>query len=72
MPSRRPSQHDAYPLRTVSQLTGLSPDLIRAWEKRYGVVSPERGARGARLYNPDDIAHLQRLARARLSALAAA
>jgi len=64
MPSKRPAEHDTYPLRTVSQLTGLSPDLIRAWEKRYGVVSPERGARGARLYSPDDIAHLRLLARA--------
>lgn len=64
MPSRRTVQHDAYPLRTVSQLTGLSPDLIRAWEKRYAVVAPERGARGARLYSPDDIAHLRLLARA--------
>jgi DNA-binding transcriptional MerR regulator/methylmalonyl-CoA mutase cobalamin-binding subunit len=64
MPSKPLTQHDTYPLRTVSRLTGLSPDLIRAWEKRYGVVSPERGARGARLYRPDDIAHLRLLARA--------
>lgn len=42
--------HDAYPLRTVSRLTGLTPDLIRAWERRYGVVAPVRGPRGAWLY----------------------
>jgi DNA-binding transcriptional MerR regulator/methylmalonyl-CoA mutase cobalamin-binding subunit len=64
MAERRALPHDAYPLRTVSQLTGLSPDLIRAWEKRYGVVSPIRGARGARLYSADDISHLRLLARA--------
>jgi MerR family transcriptional regulator, light-induced transcriptional regulator len=55
--------HDAFPLRTVSALTGLSPDLIRAWEKRYGVVAPIRGARGARLYKAADIDHLRLLAR---------
>jgi len=55
--------HDAYPLRTVASQTGLTPDIIRAWEKRYGVVKPVRGARGARLYNATDIAHLRLLAR---------
>lgn len=55
--------HDAYPLRTVSAMTGLSADLIRAWEKRYGVVSPLRGPRGARLFSSADIAHLRLLAR---------
>jgi methanogenic corrinoid protein MtbC1 len=54
--------HDAFPLRTVTALTGLTPDIIRAWEKRYGVVAPIRGARGARLYSSADIAHLRLLA----------
>jgi methanogenic corrinoid protein MtbC1 len=44
-------------------MTGLTPDLIRAWEKRYAVVAPVRGARGARLYSASDIAHLRLLAR---------
>jgi methanogenic corrinoid protein MtbC1 len=55
--------HDAFPLRTVAARTGLTPDIIRAWEKRYGVVAPIRGARGARLYSLADIAHLRLLAR---------
>jgi DNA-binding transcriptional MerR regulator/methylmalonyl-CoA mutase cobalamin-binding subunit len=55
--------HDAFPLRTVAATTGLTPDLIRAWEKRYGVVAPIRGARGARLYTSADVAHLRLLAR---------
>ena len=57
------TMHDAYPLRTVAAMTGLTPDLIRAWEKRYAVVAPVRGARGARLYTAGDIAHLRLLAR---------
>jgi len=54
-------QHDALPLKTVSRLTGLTPDVIRAWEKRYGVVSPRRGPRGARLYGASDVARLRLL-----------
>lgn len=50
------------PLRTVSQLTGLSPDILRAWEKRYQVVRPVRGPRGSRLYSGEDVAHLRLLA----------
>ncbi|HWP66265.1 MAG TPA: MerR family transcriptional regulator [Candidatus Limnocylindria bacterium] len=60
---RKVPAHDAFPLRTVAARTGLTPDLIRAWEKRYGVVAPIRGARGARLYSSADIAHLRLLAR---------
>lgn len=56
--------HDAFPVRTVARMTGLSADLIRAWERRYGVVTPVRGPRGARLYTNDDIAHLRLLAQA--------
>ena len=59
----RTPAHDAFPLRTVAAITGLTPDLIRAWEKRYAVVAPVRGARGARLYSAADIAHLRLLAR---------
>lgn len=61
---QRKVTHDGFPLRTVTAMTGLSPDIIRAWEKRYGVVTPLRGARGARLYSAADIAHLRVLGRA--------
>ena len=57
----RKAPHDALPLRTVSRLTGLTPDVIRAWEKRYGVVEPRRGPRGARLYVAADVARLRLL-----------
>lgn len=58
-----PAKHDALPLRTVSRLTGLTPDLIRAWERRYRVVTPRRGPRGARLYGSADVARLALLRR---------
>lgn len=56
--------HDAYPVRLVAKLTGLSADIIRAWEKRYAVVDPVRGPRGARLYSTSDIDRLRALAAA--------
>jgi len=31
-----------HPIRVVSRRTGLTPALLRAWEKRYGVVTPSR------------------------------
>ena len=46
-----------YPIRTVAQLTGLTLDTLRAWERRYGAVVPERDDRG-RCYTD---AHVERL-----------
>lgn len=60
---RRTPLHDTLPLRTVATMSGLTPDVIRTWEKRYAVVAPIRGARGARLYTAADVVHLRRLAR---------
>jgi DNA-binding transcriptional MerR regulator len=50
-----------YPLGTAARLTGLSPDLIRAWERRYGVVEPLRTPGGTRRYRAADIERLRRL-----------
>jgi DNA-binding transcriptional MerR regulator len=46
-----------YPIRTVAKLTGVSLDTLRAWERRYSAVTPERGARG-RLYGEVEIQRL--------------
>lgn len=42
-------------------MTGLSVFVIRAWEKRYNVVSPERTETNRRLYSEDDIEKLKLL-----------
>jgi DNA-binding transcriptional MerR regulator len=36
----------------LSRRTGVKPDLLRAWERRYGLLEPERTAGGFRLYGP--------------------
>ena len=56
-----------HPMRVVIQRTGLSPDLLRAWERRYRVVRPRRSAGGQRLYSDDDIERLKQLHRAVLA-----
>jgi DNA-binding transcriptional MerR regulator/methylmalonyl-CoA mutase cobalamin-binding subunit len=46
-----------YPIRAVAQMTGLTIDTLRAWERRYRVVIPERGPRG-RLYTEKQVERL--------------
>lgn len=53
-----------HPIGFVARQTGLSTHVIRAWEKRYGVVQPGRTATGRRLYSENDIQHLQLLKQA--------
>ena len=44
-----------YRIHRFSKLTGLSPHVIRAWERRYGLVTPIRGDNRYRLYTDDDV-----------------
>ena len=41
---------NSYPIKVVSNLTGLSIHVIRAWEKRYNVVVPQRSETNRRIY----------------------
>lgn len=58
------SNEPRHPIRVVAQRTGLSTPVLRAWERRYGVVNPSRSEGGQRLYSDDDIRRLQLLATA--------
>jgi len=44
-----------YRIHRFSKLTGISPHVIRAWERRYGLVKPTRGINRYRLYTDDDV-----------------
>ncbi len=48
-----------YPLRAAARITGLSPDLLRAWESRYEVVKPLRTPGGTRRYRASDLERLR-------------
>jgi methanogenic corrinoid protein MtbC1 len=45
-------------------LTGLSVDVLRVWERRYGAVDPPRSEGGSRLYSDADIARMRKLRQA--------
>jgi len=39
----------------LSKRSGVSPELLRAWERRYGLLLPTRSAGGLRLYSQADL-----------------
>jgi MerR family transcriptional regulator, light-induced transcriptional regulator len=49
--------HDLGLLRIgeLSRRSGVSPELLRAWERRYRLLRPTRSPGGLRLYAPDDL-----------------
>ena len=53
-----------HPIRVAAQRTGLSPHLIRIWERRYGAVSPQRTKTNRRLFSDAEIRRLQLLRQA--------
>jgi DNA-binding transcriptional MerR regulator/methylmalonyl-CoA mutase cobalamin-binding subunit len=55
------------PIGYVALATGLSPHVIRVWERRYRAVAPERSGKRRRLYSQEDIDRLNLLKRARMS-----
>lgn len=50
-----------FPIRTVSQLTGVNAITLRAWESRHGLIEPIRKSSGHRLYTQDDIDLINRV-----------
>jgi DNA-binding transcriptional MerR regulator len=56
----------------LAKRTGTSPELLRAWEQRYGLLRPSRSAGGFRLYSDDDEARILRTKQLIASGLSAA
>lgn len=53
-----------YRIGAVARLSGLTTHAIRVWERRYGVLKPDRSQGGARLYSDLEVEHLRALKRA--------
>ena len=47
------------PINAVERETGISKELLRMWERRYGFPYPERDAQGDRIYPPDQVNKLR-------------
>jgi len=58
-----PENTPRHPIQVVSRRTGLSPDVIRVWERRYGVVKPQRNELARRYYSDADVKRLLLLRR---------
>lgn len=52
-----------FPIKAVAQRTGLTPYVIRAWERRYKAIAPVRTRTNRRLYSEADITRLLLLRR---------
>jgi len=71
---------DRWRIKEFARRVGVQEETLRAWERRYGLLQPERSGGGYRLYSPADErriramqAHMQRgLAAAQAAALAVA
>jgi methanogenic corrinoid protein MtbC1 len=53
-----------HPIAVVSARTGLSRDVLRVWERRYGAVEPTRTPSGRRSYSDEDVQRFRLLAAA--------
>lgn len=50
---------NAHRIQRVAKLTGLSKDVIRVWERRYGLVKPSRSSNRYREYSDEEVALLR-------------
>jgi len=48
-----------YNVKAIATLVGIPPVTLRAWERRYGIFTPQRGAQGYRLYSEYDLRTLR-------------
>lgn len=56
----RPEQA-LFPIRTVSMLTGVNAITLRAWERRYGLITPQRTPKGHRLFTQQDVERINHI-----------
>src|SRR5680860_1633806 len=52
-------RHSMYTIKEASLRTGVGIPLLRAWERRYGIVVPTRTDAGYRLYDEAAIGRLR-------------
>jgi DNA-binding transcriptional MerR regulator len=56
----------------LSKRTGVSPELLRAWERRYGLLRPTRSSGGLRLYDTAEVGRVRLMQQHLAEGLAAA
>ena len=58
MAKAKTNDNPRHPIGVVTERTGLSAHVLRAWERRYELVRPRRGEGGQRLYSDGDVERL--------------
>jgi DNA-binding transcriptional MerR regulator/methylmalonyl-CoA mutase cobalamin-binding subunit len=53
--------HAGLRIGELSRRVGVTPDVLRAWERRYGLLRPQRSRSGQRLYTEADEARVRRM-----------
>ena len=48
-----------YAIREVSEMTGIKPVTLRAWQRRYGLIQPQRTDTGHRLYSEENLERIR-------------
>lgn len=52
---------ELFPIRVLSEKTGIGTSTLRAWERRYGLLHPARTPKGHRLYSAQDVQHVLKI-----------
>ncbi|WP_212935692.1 MerR family transcriptional regulator [Bacillus hominis] len=50
-----PTSNGKYNIKAVSNILGIQPSTLRAWERRYHIIAPKRNRAGHRLYTEEHI-----------------
>ncbi|PEX96974.1 MerR family transcriptional regulator [Bacillus cereus] len=50
-----PTSNGNYNIKAVSNILGIQPSTLRAWERRYHIIAPKRNHAGHRLYTEEHI-----------------
>ena len=53
------SEKGIYNVKAISKKIGIQPGTLRAWERRYQIVTPKRNEVGHRIYSEQDLAILK-------------
>ncbi len=62
MTTQQEMDEDAvFPIGAVSEQTGVHSVTLRAWERRYGLIKPQRTPKGHRLYSQQDITRVRQV-----------
>ena len=55
------SESGKYRIQAVADMTGVAAATLRAWERRYGLPTPQRTKSSYRVYSDEDVALIRRL-----------